>query len=57
MYDDGTNGDITANDGIYSLVIILPPSGVTLGTYRLEFQAEDRGNKVSNPIIHYVVVI
>ncbi|MCW8804269.1 MAG: hypothetical protein OQK57_07725 [Ignavibacteriaceae bacterium] len=57
MYDDGTNGDITANDGTYSLVIILPPSGVTLGTYRWEFQAEDRGNKVSIPIIHYAVVI
>lgn len=57
MYDNGTNGDITANDGTYSLIIILPPSGVTLGTYRWEFQAEDRGNKVSNLIIHYVVVI
>jgi hypothetical protein len=57
MYDDGTNGDITPGDGTFSLIIVLPPSGVTLGTYRWEFQAYDRGNKVSNVIIHYVEVI
>jgi hypothetical protein len=57
MYDDGTNGDVTANDGTYSLIVALPPSGVLLGTYRWEFQAKDYGNKISNIIIHYVEVI
>jgi len=56
MYDNGTNGDLTPGDGTYSLLIVLPPTGVTLGAYRWEFQAYDRGNKVSNVIIHYIEV-
>ncbi|MDO8550366.1 MAG: hypothetical protein Q7S39_09485 [Ignavibacteria bacterium] len=56
MYDDGTNGDQTGDDGIFSRIVILPPTGVTLGTYRWEFQAKDRGGLLSNQIIHYVEV-
>ena len=56
MYDDGTNGDETANDGTYSLVIELPATGVALGTYRWEFQAQDRRNFLSEKIIHYIEV-
>jgi len=56
MFDNGTNGDQTAGDGIYSLIIELPPTGVTLGTYRWEFQARDRGKKLSNKIIHNIVI-
>ncbi|MDR3668912.1 MAG: hypothetical protein P4L35_18945, partial [Ignavibacteriaceae bacterium] len=43
MYDDGRpeHGDAVAGDGIYSLIISLPP-GTTKGTYRWEFQAQDR---------------
>lgn len=56
MYDNGTNGDQTSNDGIYSLIIELPPTGVTKGTYRWEFQARDRGKKLSNAIIHNILI-
>ncbi len=55
MYDDGTNGDKVAGDGIYSLTIGLPPSA-SKGTYRFEFQAKDRSGALSNKIIHNLVV-
>jgi len=58
MFDDGNSvhGDAVAGDGIYSQIISLPPSGVTKGTYRWEFQARDREKKTSNIIIHNIVV-
>ena len=58
MYDDGNpvHGDAIAGDGIYSQIISLPPTGVTKGTYRWEFQAQDREKKTSNIIIHNIVV-
>lgn len=56
MFDNGMNGDQTANDGIYSLIVELPPSGIVLGTYRWEFEARDRGKKLSNKIIHNIVI-
>ncbi len=55
MYDDGTNGDVTAGDGIYSLTVGLPPTALK-GTYRFEFQAKDRGGLLSNKITHNIVV-
>jgi len=57
MFDDGTNGDLVPGDGTYSLIVQLPSSGVSLGTYRWEFQAMDRGGKSSNIIIHFLEVI
>ncbi|OGU98770.1 MAG: hypothetical protein A2315_14705 [Ignavibacteria bacterium RIFOXYB2_FULL_35_12] len=58
MYDDGTNGDQASGDGIYSLIVELPPPPVVVvkGTYRWEFQARDRGKKLSNKIIHSIVI-
>ncbi len=56
LHDDGTYGDKLAGDGIYSSYIILPPQGVTKGTYRFEFQAKNFGGKLSNKIIHNVVI-
>ena len=58
LYDDGNpvHGDAVPGDGIYSQIISLPPSGVTKGTYRWEFQAKDREKKTSNIIIHNIVV-
>ena len=58
MFDDGNpvHGDAVAGDGIYSQIISLPPTGVTKGTYRWEFQARDREKKTSNIIIHNIVV-
>jgi hypothetical protein len=58
LYDDGNfqaNGDLNANDGIYSRIIILPPN-TPKGTYRFEFQAIDRKNELSNIISHNLVV-
>jgi len=58
MYDDGaveTHGDLTAGDGIYSLIITLPSTTQT-GIYRFEFQAFDRSNAASATFIHPVLV-
>ena len=56
LHDDGTYGDKVAGDGIYSSYIILPPLGVTKGTYRFEFQAKSFNGKLSNKIIHNIVI-
>jgi hypothetical protein len=59
MYDDGNlaqHGDAVANDGVYSLVVRLPNTGVALGTYRWEFQARDREGKTSSIITHNIVI-
>lgn len=52
MYDDGlpVHGDERAGDGVFSLLVSLPPS-TQLGTYRFEFQAFDRSNEPSNIIV------
>ncbi len=58
MYDDGNlaqHGDQTAGDGIYSLIISINSTN-TKGTYRLEFQAKDRGGKLSNIINHSLLI-
>jgi PBP1b-binding outer membrane lipoprotein LpoB len=58
LYDDGNllaNGDLNANDGIYSRIIILPPN-TPKGTYRFDFQAIDKKNETSNIISHNLVV-
>jgi len=53
LFDDGlaSHGDQTAGDGIYSLIIEIYSTNAK-GTYRLEFQAKDRGGKLSNIINH-----
>jgi hypothetical protein len=58
LYDDGIRerGDSQARDGIFSVIIVLPPEGVTKGIYRWEFQASDRSDALSEKIIHYIVV-
>jgi len=56
MFDDGTNGDQTVDDGTFSRIIILPLTGVQTGTYRWEFQAKDRGGLLSNKIEHFVLI-
>ena len=54
MFDDGTNGDTAAGDGVYSLRVLSP---TTTGPYRFEFQAADRSGALSNTIVHTIVVI
>ena len=57
LFDDGlaSHGDQIAGDGIYSLIIQITSSNAK-GTYRLEFQARDRGGKLSNIINHSLLI-
>ena len=57
LFDDGnsSNGDVTAGDGIYSRLIQVDQTNQK-GTYRFEFQAEDRSGALSNIINHYVLI-
>lgn len=58
LFDSGDvllHGDLIDGDGIYSLKIQVDQSNMK-GTYRFEFQARDRGKKLSN-IINYFVLI
>lgn len=59
LYDDGKeeHGDLVAGDGRYSTIVQLPAQGVTKGVYRWEFEAKDRGKKLSNKIIHYITIL
>lgn len=56
LFDDGqtsTNGDVTANDSTYTVLLTFP-SGQPLGSWRFEFQAIDVSNLLSNKIIQNV---
>lgn len=58
LFDDGNlneHGDSTAFDGKYSRLLEITPSDKK-GLYRFDFQARDRGFKVSNTISHYIFV-
>ncbi len=58
MFDDGNtseNGDVTAGDGIFTVILTFPASALE-GTWRFEFQARDRSKALSNKIIHNIVV-
>jgi len=58
MFDDGdtqANGDVTADDGIYTVRLTFPVN-TQLGTWRFQFQAEDRAGALSNIINHYVLI-
>ncbi len=60
MYDDGNSngisGDDVAGDGIYSIMIQLPPN-TQKGKYRFDFQAIDKSNASSNILTHYIYVL
>ena len=57
LFDDGDseNGDVTAGDGIYSRLIQVDQSNQK-GTYRFDFQAEDRLGALSNIVNHIVLI-
>jgi hypothetical protein len=61
LYDDGdftVRGDQTAGDGIFSFKnSFLNDASTQRGFWRFEFEAIDRGNKLSNKIIKSVKVI
>lgn len=60
LYDDGDvnglSGDSLAGDGVYSIIVQLP-SGTPAATYRFSFEAEDRLDLISTPIIHPLTVL
>jgi len=56
MVDDGTQGDVTGGDGIYSLEIAIT-SASALGNYSFEFIARDRGGLISAPETRIIVVV
>lgn len=58
LFDDGnssSNGDLTANDGIYSVFLTFP-TGQPTGQWRFEFTAKDKGGLMSDKSIHYVTL-
>ena len=59
MFDDGNingHGDETASDGRYSIIIEVLPKN-TKGKYRFDFQAQDKGKKLSNIIKHNIFIL
>jgi hypothetical protein len=58
LFDSGNislHGDQTVGDGIYSLKIQVDQNNMK-GSYRFDFQAIDRGKKLSNIINHFVLI-
>jgi hypothetical protein len=58
LFDDGDfadHGDLVDNDGVYSLIISVNENN-DKGSYRFEFRAKDRSNKLSNTINHTVLI-
>jgi len=55
LYDDGTNGDVTASDGVYSFRNIFSTSARGK-TRKFIFQAKDQSDSLSNIITHYIYV-
>jgi hypothetical protein len=55
MFDDGTNGDVTAGDGVYSRGIMISASNA-LGNYRFYFYAEDLAGEAGGTLTHVITV-
>ncbi|MEW5841679.1 MAG: choice-of-anchor X domain-containing protein [Bacteroidota bacterium] len=55
MFDDGSHGDQTAGDGIYSLQNYFGQTSQT-GLWKFEFQAKDYGGKLSNVLTQNLTV-
>jgi hypothetical protein len=54
LYDDGTHGDVTAGDGIYSYSLAVP-TGQTASTYMLNFTATDTDGRTGTASTSLVV--
>ncbi len=55
MRDDGLEGDLRANDKRYSLRIQITSQNQT-GTYRFDFQAQDKNGALSRAVTHVINV-
>ena len=56
MFDDGSSGDETAGDGVYSLTIAITAQNMT-GAYRFDFYAEDLSGVRSAVLTHFINVV
>ncbi|MFO7891583.1 MAG: hypothetical protein R6V04_14740 [bacterium] len=56
MNDNGDNGDITPDDGVYSCGISIN-SSVLLGNWRFEFMARDNAQAMSDTLIHIMTIV
>lgn len=56
MNDNGENGDIIPDDGVYSLGISID-SSVRLGDWRFEFMARDNAKAMSDTLIHIITIV
>jgi len=57
LFDDGTHGDTTAGDGIYSLFTEPPPEYALNGNYEYIFRAKDIKGKRSEALTKVIKVI
>ncbi|MBL1212790.1 MAG: hypothetical protein HND52_05450 [Ignavibacteriae bacterium] len=55
LNDLGLDGDETAGDGKYSIVVEVTPAN-TKGTYRFDFQAQDRRQTLSEIISYFITL-
>ncbi len=55
LFDDGFNGDETANDGVFTIVTQIPSTAL-LGEFRFEFVARDRSGLESATVVKRLVV-
>jgi predicted extracellular nuclease len=56
FFDDGTNGDLTASDNIFSYQVTIP-SGITLGIKSLAFTVTDSLSRSSSGMISLAVIV
>ncbi len=56
LRDDGIGGDVTPDDGVYSVRFGFDQSNAN-GTYRFEVQATDRAGATSDIVIHFITLI
>ena len=56
MNDDGEMGDLTPDDGIYSMGISIDASA-RLGNWRFEFMARDNAQAMSDTLIHIITIV
>jgi hypothetical protein len=56
LFDDGTQGDRIAGDGIFSRTVQIGPEN-DKGIYRFDFFAEDQSGTVSQPLTHNITVM
>ncbi len=56
MYDDGTQGDVAAGDGVYSYLYTIPPApAAPLGTYALVLRATDSMGRTGTGLASLIV--